>query len=822
MNQIQTENALAGTTSWKLTNPVVMTDRDGELRTRAIEGYCSATSVNLGGQIKFHVSTTDSSFSVHIYRMGYYGGDGGRLMATHLNLPGSNQATPTRGTGGVMDCNWTSQLTLTIPNDGSWVSGIYLGKLTAGSSGKQSYVIFVVRDDARTSSILFQSAITTAQAYNGWGQCSYYAYSDTRNKPGGTRAYRVSFNRPYYLAHYGEIEPYPTVETAPMAAGSGHLFAHYPWVDPNRVQDCWVPAWEYNMVRWLEKNGYDVTYCTNLDVHEQPALLLSHKQLLSIGHDEYWSRDMRLHVEYARDQGIDLTFLSANRVYRQVRFEADAQGVANRIMANWGDSESGDTLYASITNGTASASDTYPYPNLSAEIRSTAWPETLLLGTTWATPNSTAVFHEDLIVADSSHWIFTGANPMVETGQVLSDVVGYEMDSLRSSDPLPPNLQTIAESEHGGQAVMYIADSGATVFVGGTVQWSWGLDDFVIDGPTSTPLRSAASNAVVQQMTKNLLARAELTNAGSGRFYSTDGRGKVSAIAAAIPGWRSKWQIIPGTFTNSAYTSFLFYDPTRGEAFIFNYNGSGGLTMVGNGISGWRKTWQIVPGKFSSSSTYTDLLLHDKMTGEIYFASSLGNGSISVIGKAAVTFPGAYKLYAGKFYSGNTGIHDLLVYNPLRGEVWLWRCDGVGGLIAPASSTPISLATHSEIVTGSFQSGATLDNVLLYDRKNGQGTFYAPTGSGGLTTLGSPLTGWGTTMTIIPGMFCTSSVQSLLFSDQSTGKGYLYLPSVSASNATVARYGFCVWSKTTKLIPGKFDTGGRAGLLAYDRYVTNL
>ena len=46
-----------------------------------------------------------------------------------------------------------------------------------------------------------------------------------------------------------------------------------------------VAGWEYNMVRWLEREGYDVTYATNIDVHQNPKLLHNHKSFLSVGHD---------------------------------------------------------------------------------------------------------------------------------------------------------------------------------------------------------------------------------------------------------------------------------------------------------------------------------------------------------------------------------------------------------------------------------------------------------------------------------------------------------------------------------------------------------
>src|SRR6266849_1809845 len=81
---------------------------------------------------------------------------------------------------GLVECRWSKSYSLTVPDKAidptDWTSGIYLAKLTADPSGKQSYIIFVVRDDDRPSQYLFQSSITTYQAYNNWGGKSLYDY----------------------------------------------------------------------------------------------------------------------------------------------------------------------------------------------------------------------------------------------------------------------------------------------------------------------------------------------------------------------------------------------------------------------------------------------------------------------------------------------------------------------------------------------------------------------------------------------------------------------------------------------------------------------
>src|SRR5205807_1234894 len=128
-----------------------------------------------------------------------------------------------------VECRWTNPYVLAIPSTPGdptdWASGVYLAKLTTGVSGKQSYIIFAVRDDARPSSYLFQSSVTTFQAYNSWGGKSLYDFSST-----GGRAFKVSFNRPY-----------------DDGAGTGNFVNG-------------VSGWEHNMLRFLEREGYDVAY----------------------------------------------------------------------------------------------------------------------------------------------------------------------------------------------------------------------------------------------------------------------------------------------------------------------------------------------------------------------------------------------------------------------------------------------------------------------------------------------------------------------------------------------------------------------------------
>ncbi|HAG97905.1 MAG TPA: hypothetical protein DCL75_03340, partial [Ktedonobacter sp.] len=93
-----------------------------------------------------------------------------------------------------------------------------------------------------------------------------------------------------------------------------------------------VLAFEANAVHWMERQGYDLSYISNVDLHDDPAQLRHHHAYISLGHDEYWTKQMRDGVERARNDGVGLAFLGANASFWQMRFEADSAGTPDRTV----------------------------------------------------------------------------------------------------------------------------------------------------------------------------------------------------------------------------------------------------------------------------------------------------------------------------------------------------------------------------------------------------------------------------------------------------------------------------------------------------------
>src|SRR5437867_1000954 len=197
-NPIVTENQQPGTSQWRIPPGSAGNDTSGQ-----IKGYASATSVNKGENITFYISVNPAqTYSIDIYRMGWYQGLGGRLMQHIGPLDGVQQPTcPTNATTGLIACDWTPGYTLATQT--AWTSGIYLAKLT-NQQGFQNYVVFALRDDTRVAALLYQQPVDTYQAYNNYPNDgstgkSLYGFNSfgATTVTGGPQAAKVSFDRPY-------------------------------------------------------------------------------------------------------------------------------------------------------------------------------------------------------------------------------------------------------------------------------------------------------------------------------------------------------------------------------------------------------------------------------------------------------------------------------------------------------------------------------------------------------------------------------------------------------------------------------------------------
>ncbi|WP_204077230.1 N,N-dimethylformamidase beta subunit family domain-containing protein [Planotetraspora phitsanulokensis] len=433
------ERLLPGDPGWRLTSygPA-----------GAVDGYCDKVSVLPGEPVGLHVSTITDGFRVTAYRMGWYGGALARRVWRSGWIRGRAHAPadldPLTRT---VTAAWPRSAT--VPTDG-WPEGVYLLRLDA-AGGAQRYVPLVVRSASVAGKTLLVHAAATWQAYNGWGGHSLYL-----GEGGGydTRSLAVSFDRPY---------------------------------DPTGVEKFLVH--ERAVVALAERLGVDLAYTTGVDLDRRQALEGA-RAVFFLGHDEYWTPEMRRGVTAARDAGTNLAFLGANTCYRRIRLERDGR----RVVCYKTDAGL-DPVYGVSPELVTADYRAEPMPD----------PESSLVGVYYDGFPADAPY----VVATPRHWLFAGTG--VAYGDSFPHLVGVEYDRVNPTVPTPRPLEILAHSPlmcgrrpSFADSAYYTAPSGAGVFASGTMRWAEALMAGTRDSPVTHGI-DQRTRCFVTTVTENLL-----------------------------------------------------------------------------------------------------------------------------------------------------------------------------------------------------------------------------------------------------------------------------------------------------------------------------
>src|SRR6267142_1662179 len=512
-NAIEAENCLPG-------NPVSAWYVDGA-GSPNIQGFTTDISVNVAQTVFFKIATNATAYRIDIYRLGYYQGNGARLVTSvspSVPLPQVQPACLKNTSTGLTDCgNWAVSASWTVPSNAT--SGVYFAKLVRLDTGETGVVVFIVRNDSSHSDILVQTCDPTWHAYNDYGGSSLYTGPTTR-------AFKVSYNRPFNV-------PNPST---------------------------WLFSAEYPMWQWLEANGYDVSYIAGADTDRKGALIMQHKIFMSVGHDEYWSGGQRANVEAARAAGVNLAFFSGNEIFWKTRWEPSIDGTNTpyRTLVCYKETSAN----AAIDPLDSGSSPTWTGFWRDARFSPPAdggRPENALTGmmSQVSAPQDNAI-----TVPQADGRMRFWRNTSIATlgpGQVATppqSTLGYESDEdvdngfrpaglIRLSTTIVPVTNYLYFSPTSGyyfgngtethHLTLYRAPSGALVFSAGTIHWSWGVDSDHA-GYTGLP-----ADPNMRQATVNLLADmgvqpATLQMGLVSATASTDTTPPRSTITSPAPG----------------------------------------------------------------------------------------------------------------------------------------------------------------------------------------------------------------------------------------------------------------------------------------------
>jgi hypothetical protein len=455
--EIALENRLQGTRSWFISRP----------EPAAIAGYADAPSYLPGQAVRLFVDSGGAPFAYAVYRMGWYGGRGGRLVRTGrargIDQPPPHIVGDRPGGAKLLLPGWSANATFRIP--ARWVSGFYLIRLSRARGGGQSYASFILRSRSPGAAVVSFST-NTWQAYNSWGGLSLYRDLRLNGRDQFDRtlvAHEVTYRRPYVQGY-----------------GAGDFFRY-----------------DRPLVEWLERAGYPVTYATDVDASRGRVTGRHTKIVVLSGHAEYEDAAARAYYQRALRRGVSLALLGGNDFAWHARLRAGDQ-----IMGVW----------------RTRALD--PHSGAAATVRwaTLGRPSSQLSGVVPALgrPGS-------LRVVGGGSWPWSGE----PDGSSLGPVLGGEYDGVGAGSPHPDGLRVLAEAPvpGGRRAVMWTIATptpASFVFSGSELGFNWQLSRPGLTSPewidASAPPGAAHDyprRSVVQRRVQRLVA-ALLRQAVSG------------------------------------------------------------------------------------------------------------------------------------------------------------------------------------------------------------------------------------------------------------------------------------------------------------------
>ena len=421
--------------------------------------WASPYTATVGDSLDVFIHATYGPVELTLYRLGWYGGFGGRAVWSEKGVAAGTQPACTPPFPGPVECPWSRTIRIPTPAEGA--SGIYLLR-AIDATGKAAFYPVVLRSP-RPAAVAVVIPQFTWQAYNEYGGSGLYTSTATP----GTLVHFASFERPYK-----------------SSGGAAELFDR-------------TYSLELLVGRWLERNGYDVSYVSDADLAD-PArpLVAGARVFVFAGHDEYWTWGEFDRVRRLRDNGRHFMFLSGNNAYWNIRLSAGQSGCVNCVITCY--KLSPDPAATSNIDVTTS----FRRPPLNR-------PENSLIGIMYMHGSSSVGAP---LVAGQPPSGSLGAGFLAQAGFSPGDsvpgLVGSEGDQIVDNGGTPSDLQVMFRSPAQAKdtafgtiyyyTTFYRAPSGAGVFAAGSNDYARGLDGYW--GSTESPKLQALTKGVLDWM----------------------------------------------------------------------------------------------------------------------------------------------------------------------------------------------------------------------------------------------------------------------------------------------------------------------------------
>ncbi len=463
-----------------------------------IWGYTDHFSYQPGDTVALHVSTTASTWDLEIAR------DGQEFLPVLSSdgLVGVSHETPVDCS--VSGCDWPVAYEFVIEDN--WKPGMYLLTMRGQRDGAmvEEHHMFIVRSHPESPSapILLLCATGTWVAYNGWGGSN--AYEGIAGPNVDQFSPILSTQRPWTRGFCKLPDGAPrAIPDAPTQPGSMARYPYMEWAYSHGYSKKYASAgwasYERYFAHWAERADYDLDYATQHDLEDNPGLLQSYRCVVIVGHDEYWTRNMRNAIDGWVEGGGRLARFAGNFMW-QIRLE-----------------NSGKTQvcykYEATRHDPVADTERSHLLTTAWEDPQVDWPGAHTMGVNGLRGMYASLGHcvgsgsGGFTVYRPDHWSFTGTN--IGYGDELgaeSRVFGYEVDGLelvlRDGLPFPTgddgaaadieiiamSLATMAEADHGVW--------GETLYIG-AVDAEWKANTLYGDASPDNYDRSLRGNGVI-------------------------------------------------------------------------------------------------------------------------------------------------------------------------------------------------------------------------------------------------------------------------------------------------------------------------------------